>query len=48
MAKTYYPALDETLYTETLPNGLRIMVDRKPGFTKILCYFAADFGAGHQ
>ena len=48
MAKTYYPALDETLYTETLPNGLRIMVDRKPGFTKKLCYFAADFGAVHQ
>ena len=48
MNKTYYPALDETLFTETLPNGLHIMVDRKPGFTKKLCYFAADFGAVHQ
>ena len=48
MANTYYPALDETLFTETLSNGLHIMVDRKPGFTKKLCYFAADFGAVHQ
>lgn len=47
MDKKYYPALDETLYSQTLPNGLHIMVDRKPGFTKKLCYFAADFGAVH-
>ena len=47
MDKKYYPALDETLFSETLPNGLHIMVDRKPGFTKKLCYFAADFGAVH-
>lgn len=47
MDKKYYPALDETLYRQTLPNGLHIMVDRKPGFTKKLCYFAADFGAVH-
>ena len=47
MDKKYFPALDETLYSQTLPNGLHIMVDRKPGFTKKLCYFAADFGAVH-
>ena len=47
MDKRYYPALDETLFSETLPNGLHIMVVRKPGFTKKLCYFAADYGAVH-
>ena len=47
MDKKYYPALDETLFTETLPNGLRVMVNQKPGFTKKLCYFAADYGAVH-
>ena len=48
MNKQYYPALDETLFSVTLPNGLHIMVNRKPGFTKKLCYFAADFGAVHR
>lgn len=48
MNKQYYPALDETLFSGTLPNGLHIMVNRKPGFTKKLCYFAADFGAVHR
>ncbi len=47
MNKQYFPALDEALYSETLPNGLHIMVCPKPGFTKKLCYFAADFGAVH-
>ncbi len=47
MDKKYYPALDETLYSQTLPNGLRLMVCHKPGFTKKLCYFAADYGAVH-
>ena len=48
MNKQYYPALDETLFSATLPNGLRIMVNRKSGFTKKLCYFASDFGAVHR
>ena len=48
MNKKHYPALDETLFSVTLPNGLHIMVNRKPGFTKKLCYFAADFGAVHR
>ena len=48
MNKTYYPALDETLFSQTLPNGLHVMVCRKPGFTKKLCYFAVDYGAVHR
>lgn len=47
MNKQYYPRLDETLYTEILPNGLKVFVNRKPGFTKKLCYFAVDFGSVH-
>lgn len=47
MNKRYYPALDETLYTDVLPNGLQVFVNRKPGFTKKLCYFAVDFGSIH-
>lgn len=47
MTKTYYDALDETLYRATLPNGLRVIVNKKSGFTKKQCYFAVDFGSVH-
>ena len=47
MDKQYYPALDETLYRTKLPNGLKVMVMPKPGFTKKLAYFVTDFGAVH-
>ena len=47
MHKQYYPALDETLYSTVLPNGLTVMVVPKPGFTKKQAYFATDFGSVH-
>lgn len=47
MHKQDYPTLDETVFSEVLPNGLRVFVNRKPGFTKKLCYFAVDFGSIH-
>ena len=47
MHKQYYPALDETLYSTVLPNGLQVMVVPKPGFTKKQAYFVTDFGAVH-
>ena len=47
MNKRYYPNLDETLCREVLPNGLKVMVVPKPGFTKKMAYFVADFGAVH-
>ena len=47
MNKQYYPALDETLCRATLPNGLRVLVVPKQGFTKKLAYFVTDFGAVH-
>ena len=47
MHKQYYPLLDETLYTHTLPNGLTVLVCPKPGFTRKEAYFVTDFGAIH-
>ena len=47
MSVTAYPRLGETLYKKKLSNGLRVMVDRRPGFTRKLAYFVTDFGAVH-
>ena len=47
MHKQYYPLLDETLYSATLPNGLTVLVCPKPGFTRKCAYFVTDFGAIH-
>ena len=47
MKKTYYPRLDETVYRETLPNGLNICVVKKPGFSRKCAYFVTDFGSIH-
>ena len=47
MNKQYYPALDETLYRAVLPNGLKVLVVPKPGFTRKQAYFVTDFGAVH-
>ena len=47
MNKAYYAALDETLYTATLPNGLTVLVVPKPGFSRKMAYFVADYGAVH-
>ena len=47
MNKQYYPALDETLVSGKLSNGLTVLVVPKPSFTKKLAYFVSDFGAVH-
>mgnify|MGYP000546819370 CR=1 FL=1 len=47
MQRFDYPALDETAYRETLPNGLRVVVVPQKGFAKKLAYFATDFGSIH-
>ena len=47
--KTFeYPRLGETLYKQTLSNGLRVMVVPRPDFTRKLAYFVTDFGAIHR
>ena len=47
MKKTYYPELDETLYTRVLENGLTVAVVPRKGFTKKLAYFVTDYGSIH-
>jgi len=47
MKKTYYPELDETLYTGVLENGLTVAVVPRKGFTKKLAYFVTDYGSIH-
>jgi len=48
MNKQYYPALDETLYSTVLSNGLTVMVVPRTGFTHKQAYFVTDYGAVHQ
>ena len=48
MRKIEYPQLDEVLYQQRLPNGLRVMVVPRPGFSRKLAYFVTDFGAIHR
>ena len=47
MTRKQYPELDETLYRETLENGLTVLVVPRKGFTKKLAYFVTDFGSIH-
>ena len=43
-----YPALGETVYEDTLPNGLRIITVKKPGFHKTLAMFATCYGGADR
>ena len=45
MSWTHYENLSEKVFRRTLPNGLRVMVVPRPGFTKKLAYFVTEFGA---
>jgi len=47
MKRTYYPELDENLYTRVLENGLTVAVVPRKGFTKKLAYFVTDYGSIH-
>ena len=40
-----FPALDERYYETTLPNGLRLRVIPKPGFSRKFAVFAVDYGS---
>ena len=44
MKTTEYPRLGETLLTETLPNGLQILILPKRGFSKRYAFFATNYG----
>ena len=47
MKKFEYPELGEVLYKERLSNGLTVCVLPRPGFSRKLAYFVADFGSIH-
>ena len=48
MEARQYPNLGETVFWDTLPNGLTVATVPKPGFSKKLCYFVTDFGSVHS
>ena len=47
MNRLEFPELDEVLYTETLENGLMVLVLPRKGFSKSLAYFMTDYGSVH-
>ncbi len=47
MEARHYPRLGETVFWDTLQNGLTVAVVPRPGFTKKLCYLVTDFGSIH-
>ena len=48
MSEMSYPLLGETVCRETLPNGLKVAVVPRRGFTRKLAYFVTDFGSVHN
>lgn len=45
MKKTVEPRFDETFYSETLENGLKLIIWHKPLFASTSCIFATPYGA---
>lgn len=45
---TSYPRLDTELYRYRLENGLQVLINPRPGFTKTLAYFATSYGSLHN
>ena len=43
-----YPQLGETQFQTVLPNGLRVLVIPRQGFSRKLAYFVTDFGSIHR
>jgi len=44
MKQTFYERIGESVWRETLPNGLRICVVPKPGYAKKYAFFATRYG----
>lgn len=45
MKQVTFPRLEQSVFTETLPNGLKIMVIPRPGFAKKYAFFATNYGS---
>jgi len=48
MKKRDYPGIGETIYSETLPNGLRVYIIPKPGFMTSYAVFGTNYGGAHR
>lgn len=48
MQKLEYPSIGETIYRDTLPNGLRLAVITKPGYTRCFALFATNYGGADR
>lgn len=48
MTKYEYPKVGEVLFRDTLPNGLRLSVMVKPGYSRCHAYFATDYGGADR
>ena len=48
MQKNNYPNIGETLYSATLPNGLRLRVIPKKGFSTRYAVFGTNYGGAHR
>ena len=48
MNKLDFPRIGESLYTETLPNGLRVYVLPKKGFSRSVAMFATHYGGADR
>ena len=48
MKRLDYPNIAERLYTAVLPNGLRVQVVPKPGFSSFYAVFATNYGGAHR
>ena len=48
MQRIDYPRIGETLWRDTLPNGLRLSVVPKPGFTRAVAAFTTNYGGADR
>lgn len=47
MHKKYYPEYKETVYEETLPNGLKVILLPKEGYSSSFAHFTTKFGGSY-
>ena len=48
MQRTDYPNIGETLWRDTLPNGLKLSVVPKPGYTRAVAAFTTRYGGADR
>lgn len=48
MKKIDYPEIGESIFLETLPNGLSVSIIPKPGYTRCYAFFATNYGGADR